>query len=212
MLPAPPTPNNKHTILIIYLQTFKCIVWLFFAYVLLVGGAMPRGRPATLKNRKTTTVSIESQQAEFILKKGIDLSKLVRDAIDVLMQSEETRLDQLNREIEELENEKQEREIQLFQKKNMRNELLEARTKEEEEYKLLSEFEANRKEYVLSCVKMMQTQTTYTRFWMEHLTKVWKFNTFDEAKTYVRDVWLEGGVPAKRVKEFLKIELINTKM
>jgi hypothetical protein len=56
---------------------------------------MGRGRPAILKDRKTTTVSIEGKQFEFILRKEIDLSKLVRDTIDVLMQEEETPIEKL---------------------------------------------------------------------------------------------------------------------
>ena len=73
-----------------------------------------RGRPPVLKDRKTTTVSIEYRQFEFVLKKGIDLSKLVRDTIDVLMQSEETPIEQLNREIEDIKKVRSFRDLEEF--------------------------------------------------------------------------------------------------
>lgn len=40
---------------------------------------------------------------------------------------------------------------------------------------------------------------------MEHLMEAWKFSTFDEAKEYVMNVWIDEGVPEKKVKSYLRL-------
>jgi TolA-binding protein len=166
---------------------------------------MPRGRPPTLKDRKTTSVSLESCQAEYVLKKGIDLSKFVRDNIDALMQSDETEEEQLIREIEELEQEIQDREILRRQKEIKLRELQESRKKETEQRNILEMFEAEKRQIVVDSKKMMNLLPTCTRDWLEYMSDTCKFASFDEAKSYIRNVWIEDGVPEKRANTFLKI-------
>lgn len=67
------------------------------------------------------------------------------------------------------------------------------------------EFEENRREYVKGCIQSMKTQSTYNRLWMEYLMEAWKFADFSEAKEYVRNVWIDEGVPAKRVQAYLRL-------
>jgi hypothetical protein len=166
---------------------------------------MGRGRPPTLKDRKTTTVSIEREQAVFILEKGIDLSKFVRDNIDAIMQSEESPIEQLERENEKLRTEKQDIEIKIRQNEAKIKEIMEAREKAGEEERLLSEFETEKRERVRESKKMMQLSTTCKREWLEYMTETCRFATFDDAKKYIRDVWLDDGVPDKKIKMFLRL-------
>lgn len=164
-----------------------------------------RGRPPTLKDRKTTSVSLESWHSEFVLEKGIDLSKFVRDNLDALMQSDESPIDQLTREIEQLQQEIQEKETIKRQKEAKRQELQALRDEKNEEIMLVNEFETKRRGYVVGYINNLKGQKTCGRLWLEHLVEGWKLNTFDDAKDYVKDIWLEEGVPDKRIKEFLKL-------
>lgn len=165
-----------------------------------------RGRPPVLKDRKTTTVSIEYRQFEFILKKGIDLSKLVRDTIDVLMQSEETPIEQLNREIEELEQVKIEKEVEISRKKALREEYLKEKEKAGEEVKILSELEEKRQKHFKEYEKNVKKRETCKKIWLDHLIEGLNFSTYDEAKAYARDFWIADGLDENTVNTFLKFE------
>lgn len=166
---------------------------------------MGRGRPAILKDRKTTTVSIEGKQFEFILKKGIDLSKLVRDTIDVLMQEEETPIEKLRRQKEELEKEKQDREIQISQLERMILEAEEAHEKEAEDEKQLNELEELRHKHFREYQKNVKRNTTCKRMWLDHLKEGLKFSCDSEAKMYARDFWINEGMDEETVKAFLNL-------
>jgi len=107
-----------------------------------------RGRPAILKDRKTTSVSLESRHTEFILKRGMDLSKFVRDSLDVVIQNEATQLEQLKIQKEELEKERQEKDIQILQIDALIKEAEEEQEKEAEEGKILNELEERRQTYI----------------------------------------------------------------
>ena len=164
-----------------------------------------RGRPPTLKDRKTTSVSLENVQAEFVIKKGIDLSKFVRDNIDALMQSEESPIDQLRKEIIELKQEIQEREVLVRQKEIRIQELEDMQAEEEREGKLLSELDAKRRSYLIEYKNNVKRDKTCSRLWLEHLLEAHGFATFDEAKTYARNVWIETGMSEKTANTFLRM-------
>jgi hypothetical protein len=164
-----------------------------------------RGRPPTLKDRKTTSVSLESWQAEFLIEKGIDLSKFVRDNIDALMQSDESPIEQLTREIEQLDVEIQEMETIKRQKEAKRKELEDRVEAKNKESMVINEFETKRRGYIIDYIENVHNKTTCNRLWLEHLRDDWKLHSFDEAKEYVMGVWLEEGVPEERIKTYLKM-------
>lgn len=166
---------------------------------------MGRGRPAILKDRKTTTVSIEGKQFEFILRKEIDLSKLVRDTIDVLMQEEETPIEKLKRQKEELEKERQNKDIQIRQLCMLIKEAEEAKEKEEEQGKILNELEELRQNHFKQYEKNIRRNETCKKMWLDHLVEGLKFATYDEAKSYAMDFWIKDGVNEETVKAFLRL-------
>lgn len=170
-----------------------------------VGETMGRGRKPILSDRTTTCVNLDGKHKKYLQTHNIELSSFVRDTIDVLIQSEESPIEQLKREIEEIKEIIQENQIKLAQRETRLHELEAKQETEKEEEVKANEFEMKRRDYVRDCKRMMQTQQTCNRFWMEHLTENWKFTTFDEAKTYVRDIWLDEGVPDKRIKTFLRL-------
>jgi len=166
---------------------------------------MGRGRPPVLKDRKTTSVSIESKHFDFILKKNIDLSKLVRDTIDVLMQSEETPIEKLKRQKEEKEQEKRDMEIEISQLGKMIKEYEENKTMEEEVNKVVSELEEKRRNHLLEYKINVKRKQTCSVLWLQHLKDGLKFATYEEAKMYARDFWISEGLDKDTVTSFLKL-------
>lgn len=164
-----------------------------------------RGRKPILKERYTSCITLEREQADYLKEIGIELSEYVRDQIEILRKNRSSPVEQLKIEIEEHRRIIEENEMQIAQKENMIREFEASMEKENEEMIQVEEFETQKREYVIGCIKMMQTNQTYNRYWGEHLIEAWKFKTVDEAKVYIREVWLEQGVPDKRIKTFLRI-------
>lgn len=165
----------------------------------------PRGRKPKLKNRVTTCVSIESADLEFMKGYDKELSEFLRESIAAFRKSKSSPIEQLKKDIEETKNKIKEYEIILHQQEMQLKELEEQEEKENLIELEQLEFEEKRREYVKSCIQSMKTQSTYTRLWMEYLMEAWKFANFSEAKEYVKNVWIEEGVPAKRVHAYLRL-------
>lgn len=164
-----------------------------------------RGRKPILEDRRTTCVTLEGRHIDFLKENGIEASEFLRDNIEALMKNKSSPIERMKKEIEDrkaviLENEMAINILEMEIKK-----LEEQKAKEEEEGRLLDEFEDKRREYVKGCIKSIQTQNSYNRIWMEYLLDAWKFQDFDEAKEYVKNVWIEEGVPEKKVKNYLRL-------
>lgn len=165
-----------------------------------------RGRPPVLKDRKTTTVSIESRHSNFILKKNIDLSKLVRDTIDVLMQEEEAPIEKLKRQKEELEKEKQDKEIQIKQIEMMIQNAEEVKKQEEEAGKIFNELDELRQKHFREYKKNVKKNETCKPMWLTYLKEGLKFCSDTEAKSYALDFWIKDGMDETTVKAYLKLD------
>ena len=164
-----------------------------------------RGRKPKLKDRKTTCVSIEGSHVDFLKDNNIEVSSFLRDSIEALMKNKSSPIEQLKKEIKETKEKIREYEIILSQQEMQLKELEEQEEKENLIELEQLEFEEKRREYVKGCIQSMKTQSTYTRLWMEYLMEAWKFANFSEAKEYVKNVWIDEGVPAKRVHTYLRL-------
>jgi hypothetical protein len=165
-----------------------------------------RGRKPILKERYTSCITLEREQADYLKEIGIELSEYVRDQIEILRKNRSSPIEQLRIEIEEHRKVIEENEMQIVQKENMIREFEASMEKDNEEKIQVEEFEVKKREYIIECIKMLQTNQTCNRYWGEHLIEAWKFKTFDDAKVYVREVWLESGVPDKRIKKYLRMD------
>lgn len=165
----------------------------------------PRGRKPKLKNRVTTCVSIESADLEFMKEYDKELSEFLRESIAAFRKSKSSPIEQLKKDIEETKNKIKEYEIILHQQEMQLIELEENEELLAQEEREREEFEDKRRVYITGCIKSMQSKSTYNRLWMEHLMEAWKFSTFDEAKEYVMNVWIDEGVPEKKVKSYLRL-------
>lgn len=164
-----------------------------------------RGRKPILEDKITTCVTAEKKHIEYLKENGIELSKFVRDNVEALMRFNSSPIEKKKREIEDRKAIIKENEIAIVFLEMEIQKLEELKAKEEEEGKELREFEGKRREYVKGCINTMMAQSTYNRYWMEHLLEVWKFTNFEEAKEYVRNVWIEEGVSEKKIKNYLRL-------
>lgn len=166
---------------------------------------MPRGRPPTLKDRKTTTVSLELIQAEYILNKGIDLSKFVRDNIEALMQTEESTVEKLERENEEYRGIIIEYETKIRQNETKIKQIREGESKEKEAVKVFNELDEKRKEHFITYMKNVNKNKKCTALWLDYLTEGLKFTTREEAKAYAKNLWIDNGIKEDVVNSFLRL-------
>jgi len=166
---------------------------------------MPRGRPPTLKDRKTTTVSLELVQAEYILNKGIDLSKFVRDNIEALMQTEESTVEKLERENEEYRGIIIEYETKIRQNETKIKQIREGESKEKEAVKVFNELDEKRKEHFITYMKNVNKNKKCTALWLDYLTEGLKFTTREEAKAYAKNLWIDNGINEDVVNSFLRL-------
>lgn len=164
---------------------------------------MGRGRKPILQDRKTTCISLDGKHMEYLQTHNMELSVFIRDQIDLLIESDEAPIEQLKREIEEIKGVIQENELKLHQKEKMLEDLETTQEAMKIEEQKQTEFEIKKKDYVIKYIQNMRTAQTCNRYWLEHMVEAWKFKNFDEAKSYVRNVWREEGVPDKRIKAFL---------
>lgn len=174
--------------------------------VLPVGVAMAkRGRKPILKNKRTTCITAEDDDFEFLKEQGIEASEFFRESVAALRKSKSSPIEQLKKEIEETKAMIMGYEIILHQQEAQLRELEEKAEIEAQEDKEKEEFEEKRREYVKGCIKLMQTQSTCNRMWLEYLLEAWKFTDFIEAKEYVKNIWIDEGVPEKRVNNYLRL-------
>lgn len=166
---------------------------------------MPRGRKPILKDRKTTCVTIEGADLDFLKDQGKEVSEFLRESIAAFRNSKSSPIEQLKKDIELTKAKIQEYEIILNHQEKQLKELEEQDeiVKQEEQDK--NEFEGKRREYVIGCIKSMRTQSTCNHLWLEYLRDAWKFPNFDEAKDYVKSVWIDEGVPEKKVMNYLRL-------
>jgi len=163
---------------------------------------MGRGRPTKLIGGKTTCVILEDRHRDYLKRHGYEESQFYRDYIDSLINNEESPEERLIREIEELDKEIKEKNILKQQKEALLNERRVKREAEFQQHKELEEFEAKKYEYVLGCKDTMMKRGPCTKMWLDHLLEAFHFANYEEAKEYVKRVWLDYGVPEKRVKTF----------
>jgi hypothetical protein len=166
---------------------------------------MPRGRPPTLKDRKTTTVSLEHLQAEYILNRGIDLSKFVRDNIDALMQAEESTVEKLERENEECSKIILECETKIRQNTERIRAIKEGQDRDEEAKKAFNELDEQRREHFITYMKNVNKNKKCTSLWLDYLTEGLKFASRDEAKAYAKNFWIDNGIKEDVVNSFLRL-------
>jgi phage terminase small subunit len=164
-----------------------------------------RGRKPILKDRKTSCISLENEQVEYLKERGIELSEFIRDQIEALRKSESSPIEQLIIENEADKKTIEEINMRIVQRECRIKELKELNVLKQEDEIQVREFETKKRAYVIEAIKMMQNNTTYKIQWKEYMMEAWKFKTFDEAKMYVRDVWLDQGVPEKRIKSYLRL-------
>ena len=178
----------------------------FCLCVLRVGVAMAkRGRKPIFNDKRTTCITAENDDFEFLRELGIESSEFFRESVAALRKTKSSPVERLKKEIEETRATILGYEIILHQQEMQLKELEGKAEIEAQEDKEKSEFEEKRLEYIKGCIKSMQTQSTYNRYWMEHLRDAWKFQTFEEAKEYVRNVWIEEGLPVKKVNNYLRL-------
>jgi hypothetical protein len=164
-----------------------------------------RGRKKVLEDSYTTCVTIENRHREFLSNEGKEVSVFLRESIEALMRLKSSPIEQMKKEIEEREAIILQNQIIISQLKAGIQKMEELKIQEIEERKAIEELEVNRRKFVIESKKFLQTQTVCFTGWVDHLVKVYKFENFKEAKEYVRRVWLEIGVPEKRIKEFLML-------
>ncbi len=164
-----------------------------------------RGRPAILKDRKTTTVSIEGDQFRFALDENIDLSKLLRDTLEAIRKNKEIPVEKMKRERDEKLEQIKELEIQVKQLNMMIQDAEEKKAKAIEEGLIKSELEERRKEHFKNYKEKVTRNQTCSRLWLEYLTDGLGFATFDEAKAYARDYWVGTGMDEGIVDHFLRL-------
>jgi len=185
-------------------KTYRCYAVLLVCSP--VGETMgKRGRPAILKDRKTTTVSIEGEQFKFALDENIDLSKLLRDTLDVLRRNKETPIEKMKRDLADKLEQIKELEIQANQLETMIKDAEDAQVKALEEGKEQDELETKRKNYFINYKEKVSPRQKCSRLWLEYLTDGLGFATFDEAKTYAKDVWVDAGMAEETANVFLRL-------
>lgn len=185
-------------------KSYRCSV--FLLSVLRVGVAMAkRGRKPIFKNKRTTCITAEDEDFEFLREEGIEASEFFRESVAARRKSKSSPIEQLKKDIEETKATIMGYEIILHQQEMQLKELEKKAEIESQEDKEQEEFEEKRRDYVKGCIKSMQTQSTYNRMWMEYLLEAWKFADFNEAKDYVRNVWIDEGVPEKKVNNYLRL-------
>jgi len=163
---------------------------------------MGRGRPEKLDGAKTTCVILEERHRDYLKRHGLEKSQCYRDYLDSLIKDEESPEEQLMREIEELEKEINEKTLLKHQKEELLRERRESKETETQKQKELEEFERKKYEYVLSCKDTMMRKGPCTRMWLDHLVGAYHYSSYDEAKSYVKTVWKENGVPEKNIIAF----------
>lgn len=164
-----------------------------------------RGRKPIFENKRTTCITAEDADFEFLKEHGIEASEFFRESVAALRKSKSSPIEQLKKEIEETKATIMGYEIILHQQEARLKELEENAELEAQEDKEKEKFEDKRREYVKGCIKSMQSQSTYYHGWLEHLRTVWELHTNDEAKEYVKNVWIDEGVPEKKVKTYLRL-------
>lgn len=175
--------------------------------VLIVGvETMGRGRPTTLKNRQTTCISLEDRHRDFLKRHNKEASQCFRDYLDSLIQNEESPIEQLEREIEECTKIIEETEMLRAQKILQLKEIKELKEEEQIKQTTLKEFEENRLQYVLGCKNTILKDGKCTKLWLDHMIGAWKFENYEEAKEYAKNVWLENGVLTSKVNKFFGIK------
>lgn len=167
--------------------------------------AAKRGRKPLLEDKTTTCVSVEGKHIDFLKENGIELSKFVRDSVEALMRVNSSPIEKIKKEIEDRKAVIQENEMIISVLNGELHKLEEIQAREDEEGKELREFEEKRREYVKGCIAGMRGQNTYNGLWIQHLLEAWKFTNSTEAKEYVQNVWIEEGVPEKKVKKYLRL-------
>jgi hypothetical protein len=164
-----------------------------------------RGRKPILKDKRTTCVTVEGEDLDYLKDQGREVSEFLRESIAAFKKSKGSPIEQLRKDIEETKAKIMGYEIILHQQEMRLEELEELGEKEKQEHKERDEFEEKRRAYVIDCIKTMRTQNTCNSLWLGHLRDAWKFQNFDEAKEYVRNVWIDEGVPEKKVKNYLRL-------
>lgn len=178
------------------------LLFCFFALSSPVGVAMvKRGRKQIFRDKRTTCITAENDDFEYLRSQGIESSDFFRRSVEAFRKSKSSPIEQLKKDIDETKAKIMGYEIILHQQEAQLKELEEMAEIEAQEENEREEFEEKRTEYVISCIKMMQTSSWSN--WHQHLIDAWKFDTAAEAKSYVKDVWLEKGVPETKINKFL---------
>jgi len=160
-----------------------------------------RGRKPIFRDKRTTCITAENDDFEYLREQGIEASEFFRESVAAFRKSKGSPIAQLEKDIEETKAKIMGYEIILHQQEAQLKELREKEEIEAQKDKEKDEFEEKRRAYVISSIKMMQSSSW--SLWSKHLMEVWKFDTSDEAKYYVRDVWTDAGVPVFKIKKFL---------
>lgn len=167
---------------------------------------MGRGRPTKLQDRQTTCISLEKRHREYLLRHNLEASQNYRDYLDQCIQSEESPIEQLKREVIEHRRIAQENELLALQKeeriKQIENLEIETQIKQKE----AEEAEIKRREYVSKYKHNLMKTDRCSKLWLDHLLEAYKFENYTDAKEYVKSVWIEDGVPEARAKAFLGIK------
>lgn len=165
---------------------------------------MGRGRPTKLSGGQTTCVILEDRHRDYLTRHGFEKSQFYRDYLDSLINNEESPREQLVKEIAEHRRKSKEEELLAIQKEGLLKDMDEREAAENTKQRELEEFEAKKYEYVLGCKDTMMRKGPCTKMWLDHLLGAFHFPDYIEAKSYVRKVWIEYGVPEKSVKEFFE--------
>lgn len=165
---------------------------------------MGRGRPEKLDGAKTTCVILEERHRDYLMRHGLEKSQFYRDYIDSLIKNEVSPREQLIREIAEHRRRSQEEEMLAIQKETMLKEMDEREEDEIIKQNELEEFERKKYEYVLGCKDVKLREGRCTKLWLDHLLGAYHFSSYDEARAYVKKIWIENGVPENRVKKFFE--------
>jgi post-segregation antitoxin (ccd killing protein) len=167
--------------------------------------AARRGRPQELKNPVRVLVTIEKDHLDLLRKEGLNVSVFCREAMRAFYIAKETPEEQLDNEIEVTIRRQQEDEQRLKALLERRKEIKKEREREKEETEQKERLEAEKKEYIVSCILKMKEGNSNLNLWLDYVKDRYNFTNREEAKQYIRKVWIREGVPEHKVKKHLRI-------
>jgi hypothetical protein len=166
-----------------------------------------RGRKPKLKNPKTISVIVETEHTEMLKIDGINASEFVRNCLEIYAKNRGSNVYILKKEIEDIEEQAKNLEILKHYKMNLLKEEEEKEASVDNIKKEQEELDTKRHEHIISRIDLLNgNPALISHLWLGHLMDVYKFNSQEEAKKYILEVWVEEGKPETKVRKFLRLD------